>query len=71
MTLTDKIKLQTEANRSRVVRLPARDVLALIAKADAAQLKAAAWDRYMRQQAKRRTTDRLAKAIASNPKGRF
>jgi hypothetical protein len=69
MTLTDRIKLQTEATRSRVVRLPARDVLALIAKADAAQLKAAAWDRLMRQQARRRQVDRTASAIAANPKG--
>lgn len=70
MTLTDKIKLQTEATRSRVVRLPARDVLALIAKADAAQLKAQAWDRYIHDQAKRREADKLARAIAANPKPR-
>lgn len=70
MTLLDRIRAQIDANRPKVVRLPAKEVLALIAKADAAQLKAQAWDRYIKGQTKRRQSDRLAKAIAANPKGR-
>jgi hypothetical protein len=71
MTLLARIRAQIDANKPKVVRLPAKEVLALIAKADAAQLKAQAWDRLMRQQARRRQVDRTASAIAANPKGRL
>lgn len=71
MTLLDRIKAQIDANKPKVVRLPAKEVLALITKADAAQLKAAAWDRYINDQRKRREADKLARAIAANPKGRL
>lgn len=66
MTLTERISRQ---QGSHLVRLPRKAVLALIAERDAAVLKAQAWDRYMRGQTKRRHADRLARAIASNPKG--
>lgn len=67
MTLTERISRQTG---SHLVRLPRKAVLALIAERDAALLKAQAWDRYMKGQTRRRKADRLAKAIANNPKPR-
>lgn len=70
MTLLDRIKAQVDANKPKVVRLPAKEVLALIAERDAYMLKAQAHDRLMRQQAKRRQVERTARAIANNPKPR-
>jgi len=42
-----------------------------IAERDSYWLKVQAFDRLMRQQAKRRQVDKLARAIAANPKGRL
>jgi Zn-finger nucleic acid-binding protein len=73
MTLLDRIRFQQSIHpKINEVWLPADEVEALIQlkdKADAYMLKAQAHDRLMRQQAKRRQSDRLAKAIA-NPKPR-
>ena len=74
MTLLDRIRFQKSIHpKINEVWLPADEVEALIeskAKADDALLKAQAWDRQCKQQSRRRKADRLARAIASNPKGR-
>ena len=74
MTLDERIERQPG---SHLVRVPKKQIAALkaerdraIAERDAYMLKAQAHDRLMRQQAKRREADRLAKAIANNPKPR-
>lgn len=74
MTLDERIERQPG---SHIVRVPKKQIQALkrerdkaIAERDAYMLKAQAHDRLMRQQAKRREVDKLARAIAANPKGR-
>ena len=74
MDLDERIERQPG---SHLVRVPKKQIAALkrerdkaIAERDAYWLKVQAFDRLMRQQAKRRAAERLAKAIAANPKGR-
>lgn len=69
MTLSDRIELQTRANGSKLVRVPADELLALMKKAEAAdmdKLAADAWRRHCREQNERRKADRLARAIIEN-----
>lgn len=54
-----------------LARLPKRQVRKLIERADLDKLAADAWRKHCRDQRKRRDADRLARAIASNPKGRL
>lgn len=74
MTLDERIARQPG---SHIVRVPRSQIAALkrerdkaIAERDAYWLKVQAFDRLMRQQAKRREVDKLARAIANNPKPR-
>lgn len=69
MTLSDRIALQTAANGSKLVRIPAAELLELMRRAEAAdgyQLKAQAWDRLCAAQKDRRELDALARAIKAN-----
>ena len=57
MTLSDRIELQTRANGSRLVRVPAQELLELMRRAEAAdayKLKADAYDREERRLRRRR-----------------
>lgn len=74
MTLDERIERQPG---SHLVRVPRKQIAALkrerdkaIAERDAYWLKVQAYDRLMRQQAKRRQVERTARAIANNPKPR-
>ena len=74
MTLSDRIALQTKANGSKLVRVPAQELLELMRRAEAAdmdKLAANAWRRHCAEQAKRREADKRARDYARNPKGRL
>lgn len=70
MTLSDRIELQTKANGSKLVRVPAQELLELMKKAEAAdayKLKADAYDREERRLRRRREaiTEPRRRSIAS------
>lgn len=67
MDLDERISRQPG---SHLVRVPRKQIQALQRERDAYMLKAQAWDRYMRQQARRRQVERTARAVANNPKPR-
>lgn len=74
MTLDERISRQPG---SHLVRVPKSQIAALkrerdkaIAERDLDRLAAEAWRKHCAEQRKRREADRLAKAIAANPKGR-
>lgn len=69
MTLSDRIELQTRANGSKLVRVPAQELLDLMKRAEAAdmdKLAADAWRKHCKAQRDRRELDALARAIKAN-----
>lgn len=75
MTLDERIERQPG---SHLVRVPRKQIAALkaerdkaIAERDLDRLAAEAWRKHCAEQRRRREADRLAKAIANNPKPRI
>lgn len=73
MTLSDRIELQTRANGSKLVRVPADELLALMRKAESAdmdKLAADAWRRHCKALRERAKADRLARALLTADEGK-
>ena len=73
MTLSDRIALQTAANGSNLVRIPADELLALMRKAEAAdmdKLAADAWRKHCKALRERAKADKLARRILATDEGK-